>query len=332
MEFEQKIVGHGTPILTDKLLKIIEKGENSTCKIKYGNIIGSGFFCKINLSNSQYKNFLFTNNHILKKDFLDNNDNLVIIYKKQEKEIKLNNRKKFTDEELDFTIIEIKQEDNIKDFFEIDYYIQSGEKEYLKKDIGILQYPCGNELSFDKGEIISIKEFKLFHSVSTDYGSSGSPIFLIENLKIIGIHNRRAGKINSGIFMKDILSLLFSFYPVKDNDEEERKLIYNGEDIYKLCFLCPIDNCIEKNIFLYRHNICDSAQYFNKDFDIICPKCKRKENFFKSKFKCNYLNKLSYPKKNLQSIFYNINILCNIANTSEDFNESLLFIALKNKK
>ena len=49
--------------------------------------------------------------------------------------------------------------------------------------------------------------------------------------------------------MKDILSLLFSFYPGKDNSEEEVKLIYNGEDIYKFLFYCPIENCIEKTLF-----------------------------------------------------------------------------------
>jgi len=48
MELEQSIIGHGKPIATTKLSQIIQKGENSTCLIKYLNYTGSGFFCKIN--------------------------------------------------------------------------------------------------------------------------------------------------------------------------------------------------------------------------------------------------------------------------------------------
>ena len=59
---------------------------------------------------------------------------------------------------------------------------------YLEQDICIFQYPNGGELSFEKGEIISINDYEIEHAVSTDYGSSGSPILLLDNLKIIGIH------------------------------------------------------------------------------------------------------------------------------------------------
>jgi len=39
------------------------------------------------------------------------------------------------------------------------------------------------------GEIIEIDGFNCYHSVSTIYGSSGSPL-INENFKVIGIHKR----------------------------------------------------------------------------------------------------------------------------------------------
>ena len=59
---------------------------------------------------------------------------------------------------------------------------------YLKEDIIFFQYPNGGDLSFDKGEIKSINNNKIKHLVSTYPGSSGSPILLLNNFKIIGIH------------------------------------------------------------------------------------------------------------------------------------------------
>ena len=54
----------------------------------------------------------------------------------------------------------------------------------------MLQYPNGKDISFSSGKILSIKDNKIIHhSVSTDSGSSGSPI--IERCKdnyIIGLN------------------------------------------------------------------------------------------------------------------------------------------------
>ena len=50
----------------------------------------------------------------------------------------------------------------------------NSESKYLNEDICIFQYPDGGELSFDKGEIKSIKDYKIKHLVSTYHSSSGS--------------------------------------------------------------------------------------------------------------------------------------------------------------
>ena len=53
-------------------------------------------------------------------------------------------RFKYTDKDLDFTLIEIIKEDNISHFLEIDKYINS--KDYKDKKIISIQYPKGEKL------------------------------------------------------------------------------------------------------------------------------------------------------------------------------------------
>ena len=197
---KEKIVkGHGNPISIKQLKDIIEKGENSIVKIQYIEKIGTGFFFKQNIQSIKYYNkyFLMTNNHVLNQDFLNNNTLLEIEYKNNQKIIPLNNRIKYTNKSLDFTIIEILPTDyffsEIK-FLTIDNYIMSNnsESKYLKENICIFQYPNGEKLSFAQGEIKSITDYKIKHLVSTEPGSSGSPILLLNDFTIIGIH--QAGK------------------------------------------------------------------------------------------------------------------------------------------
>ena len=119
-ENEMKIIGNGDPISFKRLEQLKEISENSTCKINYMAKFGSGFFFKYNKD----KYYFMTNNHVLDYNAIKNNE-LVIIYKNKEEIIKLNDdRLKLTNEELDYTIIEILKEDEIfkkiKYFFEID--------------------------------------------------------------------------------------------------------------------------------------------------------------------------------------------------------------------
>lgn len=301
---EQKIKGHGKPITATKLSQIIKKGEDCTCKIISLNSVATGFFCKI-----KQDIFLFTNNHVLDQNFINYNSNLAITYKNQEKIIDLENRKKITNADLDYTIIEIKDKDGINDYFEVDYYIDSKKSQYLNKDIGILQYPNGNELSFDKGEIKEIKRFILTHTVSTDFGSSGSPIFLIYNLRIIGIHKGRVGNINSGIFMKNILDNLYpseilELSPFQDKSQEPELNITNidGENAIVLLQKCPIEGCYNDKDIIFKHVKCGEIQYINESGKVICKKCGIKNNFHSCKFNCNLHPNYLFPSKDCQRL------------------------------
>jgi hypothetical protein len=152
-----------------------------------------------------------TNNHVLDEKFFKNSFQLLVEFKNEERHIRLNDRIKYTNKNLDFSIVEILPTDSIFNditFLKIDDYIMDNESEenYINDDICIFQFPLGGELSFDKGKIKSIDGYQIEHMVSTEFGSSGSPILLLKNFKIMGLHNARYVENNLGIFMKYILN------------------------------------------------------------------------------------------------------------------------------
>ena len=125
--------------------KLSEKAKNSVCEIIKNKGYGSGFFCKIKYSNNFNEIYcLITNNHVITKDILINKKNIKIKLNNKSIEISLNlYRRIWTNEEIDFTCIEIIKEDNIIEIinpFEIDdncYNINYNVKEYDKRGIVI---------------------------------------------------------------------------------------------------------------------------------------------------------------------------------------------------
>jgi len=102
------------------------------CKIHLDKSLGTGFFYYIPSINMKV---IITNNHILSKEFLDNSNELVIKdYKNERKIINIAlDRFKYSDEEIDFSIIEILKEDNISNYFEIDKDFKDSKKYMNKK-------------------------------------------------------------------------------------------------------------------------------------------------------------------------------------------------------
>ena len=192
---ESILTGYPNFIPLECAKKITEQMEKNICKIKIGNEQGTGFFCLIPFPDN--KNMLpvfITNNHIINKEFLYKKDNIISIDIEEEentREINLNERMKYTNEEIDITIIEIKKEDNIKNYLELD------------EKILIIQYPKG-KLSVSLGIIDNIyedKKYNFIHKCSTEGGSSGSPILSLNN-KVLGIHKEGVyNNFNKGAFL-----------------------------------------------------------------------------------------------------------------------------------
>ena len=174
--------------------KIIEQMEKCICKIKIGEKQSTGFFCKIPFPNQEnILKVLITNIHIINDEKIS-----IDIYEElNTKYLNLNDRIKYTNEEYDTTIIEIKDNDDIKNFLELDDNIIENvmnninlNDNYLNKLVYIIQYPEGN-LSVSYGVLEKISEnqkYNFIHKCSTKGGSSGSPILNLTNNKIIGIH------------------------------------------------------------------------------------------------------------------------------------------------
>ena len=195
---------------TEKLL--LKQSYLATCKIITGKnnspIHGTGFFCRIPLKGKIIK-FLFTNNHVLNEDSIKEGEIIKCSYKKTLKKFEIKNRRCFTNEELDYTCIEILNEDQIEDFFEIENEKSNNPKEYNGEDIAIPQYAKAGPLQINAGCLVKIDENQIYHYVTTYKGSSGSPIILIlRHYKILGIHCAASEelKMNRGIIIKEILN------------------------------------------------------------------------------------------------------------------------------
>ena len=195
---------------TEEFLK--NKSNLATCKILSQSqngkpLQGTGFFCKIPLGQNIIK-FLFTNNHVLNQNSIKEGEIVKCSYKKNFKKFEIKKRICFTNEELDYTCIEILDEDEIEDFFEIENENSNNPKEYDSEDIAIPQYANSGPLKINAGYLVKIEKNQIYHYVTTFKGASGSPIILLlRKYKIIGIHCAASEKLkmNRGIKMKDIL-------------------------------------------------------------------------------------------------------------------------------
>ena len=104
--------------------KIITQMERNICKINIGKNKGTWFFCKIPFpTEEKMLPLLMTNNHVIDEDLFNQANVKIELDIKEENEVKkitLNNRLKYTNEEYDITIIEIKPGDNINNYLELD--------------------------------------------------------------------------------------------------------------------------------------------------------------------------------------------------------------------
>ena len=104
---------------------LYEKAEKSICEIIKDKGYGTGFFCKIKYPNKYNEVYcLITNNHVITKDMLTYQENIEIKLNNKGIKIALNKQRRiWTNEEIDFTCIEILKEDKIIEIvnpFEID--------------------------------------------------------------------------------------------------------------------------------------------------------------------------------------------------------------------
>ena len=176
------------PISFKQTEKILDQMNNSICRI---NDKGTGFFVKI-----PYKSILLTvlitTNQVINTDDIQDKRNISICLNndKKIKTIKLDeNRIMYTNEKLDITIIEIKEnidnlnndylelEDNIINYLKLDK-IKLNKKEspnYLDESIYILNYLKSNDIYVSYGKLINTNNNDIYHNCNIKGESSGSP-------------------------------------------------------------------------------------------------------------------------------------------------------------
>ena len=115
---EVKINDSISPVSLQQSLTIIEQMQTCVCKIHNGKKKGTGFFIKIPYNNN-LMTVLITNNHVLGEDKIAIDENITVSLNNDEKTVNIeidDKRRRYTNEILDVTIIEVKEDDEIKIF------------------------------------------------------------------------------------------------------------------------------------------------------------------------------------------------------------------------
>ena len=163
------------PLSLKQTEKILEQMNKSICRI---NDKGTGFFVKIPYKSKLLPVLITTNQVINKYDLMWNrNIPLYLGNDKKIKTIKLdNNRLKYTNEILDITIIEIKEdEDNLDNkYLELDDEIinflkfdktkikKKEDPNYLHESIYILNYSKDKDIFVSYGKLLAANKKKYF--------------------------------------------------------------------------------------------------------------------------------------------------------------------------
>ena len=243
----------GSNILSyDTYSKNLNKLEKSIRRIVINNkSYGRGFLMELEKENTPFY-CLITNEHIISEDLIKNKAEIEILYSQNTQnevlKIKLDENERFIRNYgylgIDATVIQIfpeKNEINKEFFFKNDNLEILSKYNYKileNNNIHILEYHgSGNILSISQGAylgIYNINEF--YYSASTEPDSSGSPIFVFYDSKIIifGIHKGGKENRNVGEFIYPLI------HSLKINAYFEKSNIFKGEIIEEN------DHCIQK--------------------------------------------------------------------------------------
>ena len=251
--------------MPNEIQEQISKKKIKECvgKIELKDSLATCFFIKLPIYNNNHKmKALLTNNHVINKDYLENSKTLTVEINEKKKIIDLFiKRFLYTNIVYDFTIIEIKECDFIDQFLEADEGIFY--QTYENNDIYIPQFPQKNQydslnykgldsskykgkLSHSWGKIIKNDEKYIYHNCKTYEGSSGSPLILAENHKVIGLHKGK-GEVKNNNAINEV-RLGISLINVIEITRKNEKNIVEEKD-YKEYFYI-ISKAIIYNILL----------------------------------------------------------------------------------
>ena len=193
---KEKFIENATSsIFINGIETILQQMKKSICKI-YGKneMCSTGFFCKIPFPDDQHllpvlvtTDFAIDSEKLITKISLNDENEF--------RELKLDgNRKLLLNKKLNCGIIELKPEDKINDYLELDDSVFKGLRKeidefyYRRKSVYLLQYLKGEKVAMNSGIIKKKDDTKIMHLCNTEMGSSGAPIILLDNFKVVGFH------------------------------------------------------------------------------------------------------------------------------------------------
>ena len=278
--------GYPKEVTYEGIEMILQQMRNAICKIRISERQETGFFCKIPFPDlNNMLRVLITNNHVINENLLFQENERISIEIKAEndnKYLNLNNRIKYTNQEFDITIIEIKDEDKINSFLELDDALikdiimnSNNNNKFIEETIYAMQYLEGR-LSVSFGILDKIyvdRKYRFIHKCCTKGGSGGSPILNINNNKVIGLHCEGNIRYNKGIFLnypiKEFIKLNFDNefllkefnkkYNLNIKDTKINKLDLRWKKLGNAGFgdLCKIEFKELKELILNNNNITD---------------------------------------------------------------------------
>ena len=260
------------PVTKETHKKISEYLDNSIYQIK-GNEdkYGIGFFCSLKC-HDKYIYVLITNYHIINENYLKNYNYIDVLINQKLIRIRINSIY-YLDKQLDLSVIEIKENEEVK-ILELDENIYKEESEiYLNKEsIYIIN---DNNVSYSIINNISKSEF-IFHC-NINNNSYCYPIFNLTTNKLIGIYKKNFNCFHKGIFFKYIIMKLE--YIIFNN---EINILINIDDTdinNKIYFL---DNeYIENDIKRSSHNNLKELNELNTELYIKKENKEKKEKYKK---------------------------------------------------
>ena len=279
---EKQLANQPTSFDPDEMSILIELVKTHICKIKCKDGNGTGFFCNIPIGWGNHLAALMTNNHVLNINNIQPGQTINFSINNDEKEFNIvidNNRKTYTNDFFDVTIIEIKEGDKIdeKSFFEIDKQIfEDSIDSFKNRQICLLHYPKGikREISFGIIQKISDDEERktIYHLCDTSGGSSGSPIINKTNFQVIGIHKGAptgGQNHNLGTLLKEPIEkfneeIKMNKNNIKDNNKDNNKNINNKDNIIKENEKVEINKIIIND----NNNINENKELNNNDENI----------------------------------------------------------------
>ena len=234
MEDKKKTESSLDPVNIESTKKILFQMMNCICKIQIKGTYATGFFCKFSHEKQAIKVFM-TNYHVLNENDLKENKKLNLSLNDEKETIIINlsiERKTFLSKEYDITLIELKDEDKIKDYLELDDNLlqDNSENIYKNKSIYVLHYQNEKNACVSYGLLHNIDKYNIIHNCTTSNSSFGAPILNLQNNKIIGIYTNNSINYNIGTLLK----LTIIDYINKNYMEDGKDLIIINNKKYKI--------------------------------------------------------------------------------------------------